>query len=544
MPAAVIKINGVVGSNDDLPINVLVLLDNQNAGGEITYLWSIVDQPLGAADALSATNIQNPTFTPKKEGTYLLKLVVNQALVSEVTDTKIVGIRQVKKPALRIPAAGETLEDGTTGWAPAVDAFLRTIDSVQADPGVLVGVNGGGTALAAGVVYCVRPIGITSIKLGLPGEETFVPTFAIALATLAQQFLEGPLYAAEGGVDGAPAGAGILMRVRRFGRIAFPITALAGSVLGDPVFLQDDGTIKPGVVGTTSRRVGTVTRVITPTTYAVDFDGSTLPTRSQMGPLKFSGSFPTADTNIGGDTFLAGNLEVGLTLDVAGAATFDAGLAVVVGDATFIQGATRQNVTKSGGGLLGLETATADPVNIGTNSVDRWQVKATGELASVGGNRQIQNVLDPIVAQDAATKNYVDTVSSKLRQTLTTEITVDTTTASAVFVAFLSQVITIAAGSKVMIWFSFGGSNSTNNNGLAFRIQIDGVTKRGTAASTISPAGATESGGIVQEISGLAVGVRTVTVQWRATSGGTAQVRPVTVPDFEHATLVIAEVTA
>ena len=64
MPQALITVNAVVGSNDDLPIDTLVTLANDNVGGETTYLWEIVDQPVGTADTLSSTSAPSVTFTP------------------------------------------------------------------------------------------------------------------------------------------------------------------------------------------------------------------------------------------------------------------------------------------------------------------------------------------------------------------------------------------------------------------------------------------------------------------------------------------------
>ena len=117
MPAAQISINGVPGSNADLPINTLVQLNNVGIGGEVTYAWSILDQPIGAADALSNPAIVNPTITLKKEGSYLIRLVVNAGLASEKIDTRVAAVKHLKT-RLRVPAAGEKLEvDVVDGWA-------------------------------------------------------------------------------------------------------------------------------------------------------------------------------------------------------------------------------------------------------------------------------------------------------------------------------------------------------------------------------------------------------------------------------------------
>src|SRR5262245_63840027 len=96
MTQALITINGSPGADIDLPIDTLVQLNNTGTGGELTYKWSIVSQPPGTLDALSATNIQNPTFTPKKEGSYLIQLIVNESLGTEKRDRTIAAVRHIK----------------------------------------------------------------------------------------------------------------------------------------------------------------------------------------------------------------------------------------------------------------------------------------------------------------------------------------------------------------------------------------------------------------------------------------------------------------
>ena len=82
--------------------------------------------------------------------------------------------------------------------------------------------------------------------------------------------------------------------------------------------------------------------------------------------------------------------------------------ALIVGDLNF-DGVAQQLITKSGAGdlVVGTEAGGTDLVfrSLGT---DCWRLLGTGELASVGADRQIQGVADPTAAQHAATKAYVD----------------------------------------------------------------------------------------------------------------------------------------
>ena len=107
-----IEFNGTAASDEDLPINTLVQLSNNDLGDETTYLWELVSQPVGAADALSATNIKAPTLTPRKEGTYLLQLTVDATFPTEVVDRKIFRIRQLKSDDVMHLLAGLFAEPG------------------------------------------------------------------------------------------------------------------------------------------------------------------------------------------------------------------------------------------------------------------------------------------------------------------------------------------------------------------------------------------------------------------------------------------------
>lgn len=254
-PQARIEINSVPGSNDDLPINTLVQLSNQDLGGELTYTWAILDQPPGTADVLSSTSLENPTLTPKKEGTYLLQLIVNFGLPDEQIDRAIVGIRQLKTRE-RIPAAGETNENDTArGWASAVNALYQRIDALLSDPGIIIGANTSGSTLTRGDV--VRVTSGQVIKGGLPGQET-VPGFVKAPATTLSD-LDELLCVVEGDVLGNPGvSAGALTKVRYIGRLAS--LSLGSGAVGDPVYVSDTATIST-TVGTYRRQIGSIMSV-------------------------------------------------------------------------------------------------------------------------------------------------------------------------------------------------------------------------------------------------------------------------------------------
>jgi len=251
MPAADIEINGSAVSDDDLPIATLVQLSNADTGGEISYLWEILDQPEGTADVLSSTSIENPTFTPNKEGTYLLRLTVNDTLASEVSDLKVAAVRQLKTNE-RIPAAMETTEvDSAKGWKPATNRLLQITDYVSRDANLIVCVNPGASFPVLGDIVRMHQTAI--IKTGLPGEEELL-LCETALATVAANLL-GPMGAVVGTPTGVAPAANGLVIVRRFGLVE--VDEAGAPTVGDVVYVDD--TAQPSLtVGSNSRKVGMV----------------------------------------------------------------------------------------------------------------------------------------------------------------------------------------------------------------------------------------------------------------------------------------------
>ena len=249
MPSAAIQIGGVTGSNLDWTINSLVQLSNADTGGEITYLWAITDQPPGTPNSLSSTVIENPTFTPTREGTYAIQLTVNFGLATEVVNRVVLSVLQIKSDN-RIPAAGETTEaDLVRGWATSVGNMLIGVDNlVAAGPTI---VCQAAASQARGTVCHISSY--ATLKSGLPGQEV-IPVAAAALATTYAQ-IKGTLLLCLGHVDGSTSvGIGQQGRYQMAG--VFQHNAALGGAASD-VFVSNTGTLS-AIRGTNRRLVGTV----------------------------------------------------------------------------------------------------------------------------------------------------------------------------------------------------------------------------------------------------------------------------------------------
>jgi hypothetical protein len=264
MVQALIQINGQTGSDTDMPIDTLATLSNVGTGGEITYLWELLEQPDGAADALGSPTSSSCTLTPKKEGTYLVRLTVNKDLTTQKIDSVVLGIRAFKSD-LRFPAPSEADEAGTDGWAPEITAALKDIDAGKKQIRV-VGYTAASSTFAYGDL--VRFVSATKIKNSLPGEE-YVPNIGLVDLGDATASVDQTVGVLLNSVKGTtPSATNTMVYVAVAGYVP-NVTVTGSPAVGDIVYASDTDGQMADTPGTIVRPIGTVMRVVSGTTVDI-----------------------------------------------------------------------------------------------------------------------------------------------------------------------------------------------------------------------------------------------------------------------------------
>lgn len=250
--AAIIQINsGTPGvSNDNLELGAVVTLTSVDTALH-SYTWAIVSQPAGPNDSIVGSG-QIVTFTPTKEGSYLVKLTVDFGYPSEDSQQLIAAVRELETGD-RIPAIGETVENSVNdGWANPVDSVLQRVTRFT-DAGVLPGVAA--EALAIGdVVYASSTY---TLAAGLPGQRV-VAKWSKAHADVPAE-VQGVFGVVIGSVLGGSIATDDNITVQTTGLYQGAPFTSAPSV-GDPVFISDAAQLSL-TAGTIRRQIGTVCAV-------------------------------------------------------------------------------------------------------------------------------------------------------------------------------------------------------------------------------------------------------------------------------------------
>ena len=122
---------GIAGiSREDLSIGSLIELTNEsNIITIISYKWRFIDIPIDSTSVLLNDDEDKASFTPDKEGSYLIELKIN----NKYTATIIAAIKNSTFDA-RIPASDETNEFDN-GWQGALKNFLEKITASSGSTG-------------------------------------------------------------------------------------------------------------------------------------------------------------------------------------------------------------------------------------------------------------------------------------------------------------------------------------------------------------------------------------------------------------------------
>jgi hypothetical protein len=250
--AAIIQINsGTPGvSDDNLPLGALVTLTSVDTALH-SYTWAIVSQPEGPNDNIIGVG-QIVTFTPTKEGSYLVKLTVDFGYPSQDSQQLIAAVRELETGD-RIPAIGETTENSVNdGWANPVDAILQRVTrftEAGVQPGVAAESMVVGDVVYAGDVY--------TLAAGLPGARV-VANWSKAHADVAAE-VQGVFGVVAGSVNGGSIAADDVITVQTTGLVQGVPFGSAPSV-GDSVYISDAAglALTPGTI---KRQIGTVCAV-------------------------------------------------------------------------------------------------------------------------------------------------------------------------------------------------------------------------------------------------------------------------------------------
>lgn len=129
-----------------------------------------------------------------------------------------------------------------------------------------------------------------------------------------------------------------------------------------------------------------------------------------------------------------------------------------------------------------------------------------------------------------------------LLQTAGVQLAADALTNATTFVALLTVPITTTVGGVLVIDASFAASVSLIAPSLAFfRVVLDGVPLEGSGM-LLSTLAQQQGGGFALRVTAVAPGAHTVVLEWRGSLINLGlQIRPVTAPDAEHASLVVWE---
>lgn len=115
---------------DNSFLGVAFTLGNYDNAGVLGWRWTLVDKPMGSAAALTLPNSAATGLVPDVVGSYLVRLETFKdaaRTIPDDADQQLIGIAFAAPYDWQIPAAQETTERGTRGWASIREEAIRDI---------------------------------------------------------------------------------------------------------------------------------------------------------------------------------------------------------------------------------------------------------------------------------------------------------------------------------------------------------------------------------------------------------------------------------
>lgn len=271
MANAIIRVNGVAGSADEIALGSTVQLTNADTTNIVSQTWTIIDAPKDlfgneSANAPAGTTVvQTPAFTsydfiPDVTGEWLILLQATDNLTNVYQDLQTVSVRELYNNCF-IPAFSRTTQYFDRGWAEGLnDSFKKFSRFIGSGARVSVVYNGVSTLFAGTAVKVVDVVDARTISphslTGSTLPEEFIYEVDLATAADGYGIDSRSIFILESGVSSADR-FGVAVS-NGFLRHAFDTSSF--SSVGDPVYIDDSGQLS-STPGSETIVVGEVARV-------------------------------------------------------------------------------------------------------------------------------------------------------------------------------------------------------------------------------------------------------------------------------------------
>jgi hypothetical protein len=125
----------------DVFVGSVVTLDGSGSTGETSYAWAFTSRPTGSQSVLAAPSTATPSFTPDRNGTYVIRLTVGDGTTTATDTVSITTLNRAPTanagPDLALVVGKTAVLDGTASSDPDGDKLTYQWTIVSAPPASL-----------------------------------------------------------------------------------------------------------------------------------------------------------------------------------------------------------------------------------------------------------------------------------------------------------------------------------------------------------------------------------------------------------------------